>query len=94
VLGDTERVPPYGRFVRAGRYSEFDVVMLPDHGAARLHHENVMGGEVATRGTRGTHSESAEANVKAKKWLWTRQGRVAPVLQMRVEMRDLCALFG
>jgi hypothetical protein len=39
------------------------VTMLPDHWAARLHHGSVMGGEVATRGTRGTHGECAKANV-------------------------------
>jgi hypothetical protein len=44
-----------------------DVVMLPDHWAAGLHYESVMGGEVAMRGTRGTHSESAEAKGKGKK---------------------------
>jgi hypothetical protein len=38
------------------------VTMLPDHWAARLHFGSVMGGEVATRGTRGTHGECAEAN--------------------------------
>jgi hypothetical protein len=38
--------------------------MLPDHWAARLHRGSVMGGEVATRGTRGTHGECAEANTE------------------------------
>jgi hypothetical protein len=41
-----------------------EVIVLPNHWVERLHHGNVMGGERVTRGTRGTHSESAEANVE------------------------------
>lgn len=36
--------------------------MLPSHLEEGLHHESVMGGERARRGTRGTHGGCAEAN--------------------------------
>jgi hypothetical protein len=46
----------------SGQGREVDVRMLPSHLEEGLHHESVMGGERARRGTRGTHGGCAEAN--------------------------------
>jgi hypothetical protein len=45
-------------------WEERGVVLLSGHWVERLHHGSVMGGERATRGTRGTHSECADVDLE------------------------------
>jgi hypothetical protein len=63
--------------------NKLGVITLPNHWAERLHHGSVMGGEVTRRGTRGTHSESAEVKVGSIKVNLVREVRVVLPLSWR-----------
>jgi hypothetical protein len=51
-----------GSVLRTAVGEGLSVVMLPSPWVERLHHGSVMGGEMTTRGTRGTHGECAKAD--------------------------------
>jgi hypothetical protein len=57
--------------------------------------ESVMGGEITTRGTRGTHSECAEANAEIKRlWCLEELHVLLLLLPMQGRSNNSASLFG